>query len=179
MNRIVASVVVVAALGLTGCATGARAYMDTALSNRSEPATVWNRPQEVGFDWGAEITGEVSNTCILGFICWGYEDGSIIDGLTGALGAILGGANGAKEVSDPLVRAAAAVAVSSTPKADGIFVVAHDTDLFNIFVYRHRTAHVRGKSFSLRPIGEVSQERADKVRNLRSINGALVNMPTP
>ncbi len=179
MNRIVSMVVLVSALGLTGCATGARAYMDTALANRSEAATVWNRPQEVGFDWGAEITGEVSRTCILGVICWGYEDGSILDGVTGVLGSILGGGNGPKEVSDPLVRAAAAVAVSSTPKADGIFVVAHDTDSFNIFVYSHRTAHVRGKSFSLRPIGEVSQERADKVRNLRSINGALVNLPTP
>jgi len=178
MNRIVSLVVVVAALGLTGCATGARAYMDTALTNRSEAATVWNRPQEVGFDWGAEITGEVSNTCILGFICWGYEDGSILDGVSGLLGSILGGGNSAPAL-DPLVRAAAAVAVSSTPKADGIFVVAHDTDSFNIFIYKHRTAHVRGKSFSLRPIGEVSQERADKVRNLRSINGALVNLPTP
>lgn len=179
MNRIVLMAVMVAVLGLTGCATGARAYMDTALANRSESATVWNRPQEVGFDWGAEITGEVSHTCILGFICWGYEDGGAFDGVAGMLGSIFGGGNGSKEVSDPLVRAAAAVAVSSTPKADGIFVVAHDTDAFNIFVYSHRTARVRGKSFSLRPIGEVSQERADKVRNLRSINGALVNLPTP
>ncbi len=179
MNRIVLMVVAVAVLGLTGCATGARAYMDSALANRSESATVWNRPQEVGFDWGAEITGEVSHTCVLGFICWGYEDGSILDGVAGVLGAIFGGGQGGQSAGDGLVRAAAAVAVSSTPKADGIFVVAHDTDSFNIFVYSRRTAHVRGKSFSLRPIGEVSQERADKVRNLRSINGALINMPTP
>lgn len=179
MTRIVALTVAVAALGLSGCATGARAYMDSTLSNRAEPATVWNRPQEVGFDWGAEITGETSVSCVLFVICWGYEDGSVLDGVTGLLGSVLGGGNGPKEVADPLVRAAAAVAVSSTPKADGIFVVAHDTDSFNIGIYKHRTAHVRGKSFSLRPIGEVSQERADKVRNLRSINGALISMPAP
>ncbi len=178
MNRF-SMMVAVTLVGLSGCATGARAYMDTALSNRSEPATVWNRPQEVGFDFGNEISGEVSHTCVLGFICWGYEDGGILDGVGALVGNILGGGNGAKEVADPLVRAAAAVAVENSPKTDGIFVVAHNTDSFNIFIYARRTARVRGKAFTLRPMGEVSQDRADKVRNLRSINGALINMPTP
>lgn len=164
-------------VALSGCATGAQAYMDTALSNRSEPATVWNRPQEVGFDWGNEITGEVTHTCVFGFICWGYEDGSILDGVGALVGNILG--TGGKQVSDPLVRAAAAVAVENAPKTDGIFVVSHNTDAFDILIYKRRTARVRGKAFTLRPMGEVSQERADKVRNLRSINGALINLPTP
>lgn len=174
MNRILVGVAVAAMAALSGCATGARAYADTAISNRSEPASVWNRPQEVGFDWGAEITGEATHQCVLGFICWGYEDGSALDGIGALIGGILG--NGGAPAVDGLVRAAAAVAVRDTPKADGIFIVAHDTDAFNIFVYNRRTAHVRGKAFTLRPIGEVSQDRADKVRNLRSVGG-LVNVP--
>ncbi len=177
MHRIAVAVMALGALATTGCATGARAYMDSTLGNRSESATVWNRPQEVGFDWGAEINGEASRQCVLMFICWGYEDGGGFD-LGALLGGLLGG-GGSKSVSDPLVRAAAAVAVANAPKADGLFVVSHDTDSFNIFIYSRRSARVRGKSFTLRPMGEVSQERADKVRNLSSMGNTTISLPMP
>ncbi|MGQ0505730.1 MAG: hypothetical protein ACT4TC_10465 [Myxococcaceae bacterium] len=165
---------VLGAILFTGCATGSRAYMDSPLSNHSEPASVWNRPQEVGFDWGEEISGEASRSCVLYFICWGYEDGGILDGLTGLVGGILG--RGGVAVQDPLVRAAASVAVNKTPKADGVFVTSHETDSFDIFIYKHRSAKVKGKAITVRAIGEVSQDRSDKVRNLSSINGALIQM---
>ena len=158
----------------TGCATGSRAYMDSGLSNRSEPASVWNRPQEVGFDWGAEITGEASYQCVFLLICWGAEDGGALDGVGALVGSITG-KGGA--VSDPLVRAAAANAVKSTPKTDGIFVVAHDTDAFNILIYKKRKATVRGKAITVRPIGEVNQDRSDRNRNMNALRGgALVNV---
>lgn len=185
MNRIVVSVVALGAAGLTGCAAipaegrintaaGAKAYMDSALTNDAEPASVWNRPQEVGFDFGAEITGEAQRSCILGFICWGAEDGTFLDSISALFG-------GGKTVGDPLVRAAAASAVANSPRTDGIFVVSHETDQFNVFFFfSHRSAKVRGKSFTLRPLGEVSQERADKVRNLKATGGrALINLPMP
>jgi outer membrane lipoprotein SlyB len=177
MKTLTALVLAVTSMGLTGCATGARAYADTAIGNRSEAATVWNRPQEVGFDWGSDIEAEVSRQCVFGIICWGYEDGSPLDALTGIIGSIFGGGGG-KEVADPLVRAAAAVAVANAQKADGIFVVSHDTDSFDIFIFRRRTARVKGKAFTLRPMGEVAQDRADRVRNLSALGGrALVSVP--
>jgi hypothetical protein len=162
---------------LQGCATGARAYADSTISNVSEAATVWNRPQEVGFDWGAELEAEVSRQCVLGIFCWGYEDGGgILDGVGAVIGTILG--RDGREVADPLVRAAAAVAVSTATKADGIFVVSHETDSMNVVVYSRRTARVKGKAFSLRPLGEVAQDRVDRVRNLRSIGGTtLMSLP--
>ncbi len=178
MQKIVVAAFGVMALAVTGCATGNRAYMDSALQNRAEAASVWNRPQEVGFDLGAEITGEAQRQCVLGFVCWGAEDGGSLDAISGLLGSILGGGAQAPSV-DPLVRAAAAIAVRDTPKTDGIFIVSHETDLFNIFVYSKRNAKVRGKAITLRPIGEVSQERADKYRNLRAVGGGIVSIPAP
>jgi len=157
----------------TGCATSGRAYMDSGISNRSEPASVWNRPQEVGFDWGAEITGEASYQCVFLFICWGAEDGGALDGVGALIGSITGKGGG---VTDPLVRAAAANAVKNAPKTDGIFVVAHDTDAFNILVYKKRKATVRGKAITVRNIGEVSQDRSDRNRNLNALGGSLVNV---
>ncbi|MCA2981708.1 MAG: hypothetical protein INH41_24360 [Myxococcaceae bacterium] len=175
MKQMVMLVLAVTAMGLTGCATGARAYADTAIGNRSEAATVWNRPQEVGFDWGSDIEAEVSHQCLFGFICWGYEDGGGFD-IGAILGSILGG--GSKEVGDPLVRAAAAVAVANAQKADGIFVVSHETDAANYIIFSRKTARVKGKAFTLRPMGEVSQDRSDRVRNLSALGGrALVSMP--
>jgi hypothetical protein len=177
MKQIVALVLAVTSMGLTGCATGARAYADTAIGNRAEAATVWNRPQEVGFDWGSDIEAEVSRQCLFGFICWGYEDGGGLDAITGLIGAIFGN-GGAKEVGDPLVRAAAAVAVANAQKADGIFVVSHETDAFDILIFKRRTARVKGKAFTLRPMGEVSQDRSDRVRNLSALGGrAMVSLP--
>lgn len=157
----------------TGCASASKAYMDASLSNRAEPASVWNRPQEVGFDWGAEITGEASYQCVFLLICWGAEDGGALDGVGAIITSVLG-RGGA--VTDPLVRAAAANAVKSTPKTDGIYVVTHDTDSLNILVYKKRTATVRGKAITVRPIGEVSQERSDRNRNLNSLGNTLVNV---
>jgi hypothetical protein len=169
------AVVAVAVSMLTGCATGAKAYMDSALSNRAEPASVWNRPQEVGFDFGPEISGEAAHQCVLGFICWGSEDGGgIMDSISGILGALTG--HGGAQVGDPLVRAAAAIAVRDAQKADGIFVVSHETDSFNIYIYSKRSARVKGKSFTLRSMGEVSEARSDKVRFLSAINGSTVNV---
>ncbi|QRN95873.1 hypothetical protein JRI60_43660 [Archangium violaceum] len=157
----------------TGCATGSRAYMDSGLANRAEPASVWNRPQEVGFDWGPEITGQASYQCVLLLICWGAEDGGALDSVGSFVGSILG-RGGA--VTDPLVRAAAANAVKNAPKTDGIYVVAHDTDAFNIIIYKKRTASVRGKAITVRAIGEVSQDRSDRNRNLSALGGSLVNV---
>src|SRR6218665_100548 len=74
----------------TGCAASGRAYMDSGLSNRSEPASVWNRPQEVGFDWGSEITGEASYQCVLLLICWGAEHGGALHALGALIGSITG-----------------------------------------------------------------------------------------
>jgi hypothetical protein len=177
MKQMLMLVLAVTSMGLTGCATGARAYADTAIGNRAEAASVWNRPQEVGFDWGSDIEAEVSRQCMLGFICWGYEDGGGFD-VGAIIGAIFGGGGGAKEVADPLVKAAAAVAVANAQKADGIFVVSHDTDSFNIFIFSRRTARVKGKAFTLRPMGEVSQDRSDRVRNLSALGGrAMVSLP--
>ena len=79
-------------------------------------------------------------------------------------------------MTDPLVRAAAANAVKNAPKTDGIFVVAHDTDAFNILVYKKRKATVRGKAITVRNIGEVSQDRSDRNRNLNALGGSLVNV---
>ncbi len=176
MKTLIALVLAVTSMGLTGCATGARAYADTAIGNRAEAATVWNRPQEVGFDWGSDIEAEVSRQCLFGVICWGYEDGSPLDAITSIIGSIFG--SGAKEVGDPLVRAAAAVAVANAQRADGIFVVSHDTDSFDILIFKRRTARVKGKAFTLRPMGEVTQDRADRVRNLSALGGrALMSLP--
>ncbi|ATB35605.1 hypothetical protein CYFUS_001019 [Cystobacter fuscus] len=157
----------------TGCATGGRAYMDAGLSNRAEPASVWNRPQEVGFDWGAEITGAATYQCVVLFICWGAEDGGALEGVGTLIGTITG-RGGA--VTDPLVRAAAANAVKSTPKTDGIYVVAHETDSLNILIYKKRTATVRGKAITVKTLGEVSQDRADRNRNMNALGGGLVNV---
>ncbi|MET0404701.1 MAG: hypothetical protein ABW123_19960 [Cystobacter sp.] len=169
MSMLLAVIVAVS----TGCATSGRAYMDAGFSNRSEPASVWNRPQEVGFDWGAEIKGEASYQCVLLLICWGAEDGGALDGVGTLIGSITGKGG---VVTDPLVRAAAANAVKNTPKADGIYVVAHDTDAFNILIYKKRTALVRGKAITVRTIGEVSQDRADRNRNLNALGGNIVNV---
>lgn len=162
-----------ALLALSGCATGGRAYMDSALANRSEPASVWNRPQEVGFDWSEEITGEASQQCVLFFICWGADDGGALEGVGAVLGALTGRS---QAVGDPLVRAAAATAVKNNGKANGMFVESHETNKVDFFLYRSRTATVKGKAITTKPLGEVSVDRADKHRNLSALGGSLVNV---
>jgi hypothetical protein len=164
-----------AAAVTTGCATtGGRAYMDAPLSSHAEPATVWNRPQEVGFTWTTDVQGEASHQCVLYVLCWGSEGGGVLDGLTTIVGGVLGRPT---PVSDPLVRAAAAAAIKSTANTDGIYVVTHDTEAMNFIVFQKRTAKVRGKGFTLHPIGEVSQERVDKYRNLSALGSPVVHLP--
>ena len=127
---------------------------------------MWTRPQEVGYALGERIQGEASQSCILLFICWGADDG----GLSGL-------AIGGDSPADPIVRAAAAGAVLASPtEADGIYVLNHETDSFNMFFFSRKTARVIGKAVRLHPIGEVSQERADKARNLKAMSGSNIHL---
>lgn len=156
-----------------GCAHGQRSYIDSTSAMAPEPAAMWSRPQEVGYTLGERIQGEASMNCVLMFICWGAEDGGASAAISGLIGALMGQAAPA----DPLVRAAAAGAVLSAPtETDGIYVLNHETDSFNIFIFSRRSARVIGKAVRLHPIGEVSQERADKVRNLRAASGANIHL---
>jgi hypothetical protein len=163
------------AVTAVGCAHGQRAYADPTAGMNPEPMGMWARPQEVGYTLGERIQGEASRSCLFMFICWGAEDG----GAGALLGSVLGALTGQSAPSDPLVRAAAAGAVLSAPtETDGIYVLNHETDDFNIFVFSRRSARVVGKAVRLQPIGEVSQERADKVRNLKAMSGANIHMPS-
>lgn len=159
----------------TGCAAhGQRAYSDATSTMRPEPAAMWSRPQEVGYTLGERIQGEAAINCIFMVICWGAEDGGVGNALSGIFGSLTGDA----APSDPLVRAAAAGAVLSAPtETDGIYVLNHETDSFNIFLFSRRSARVIGKAVRLHPIGEVSQERADKVRNLKAMSGGNIHLP--
>lgn len=152
-----------------GCAHGQRSYIDSTTGMSPEPAALWSRPQEVGYTLGERIQGEASRTCILFLICWGAEDGgagAVISGLIGSL-------TGQSAPSDPIVRAAAAGAVLSAPQeTDGIWVLNHETDSFDIFIFTRKSARVIGKAVRLHPIGEVSQERADKVRMLKAASSS-------
>jgi hypothetical protein len=153
----------------SGCLHGQRAYMDAAAKMDPEPAAMWSRPQEVGYTLGERLQGEATNTCILKFICWGAEDG----GIGGVFSGVIGALTGQSAPSDPLVRAAAAGAVLTAPvETDGIYVLNHETDSFDIFFYSRRSARVVGKAVRLRPMGEVAQDRADKERYLKAVNGS-------
>ena len=158
------------ALSAVGCAAhGQKSYIDATSNMRPEPAAMWSRPQEVGYTLGERLQGEAVQTCILFVICWGADDG----GLAGLFGAIGGDSPG-----DPIVRAAAAGAVLSAPtETDGIYVLNHETDSFNMFIFSRKSARVIGKAVRLHPIGEVSQERADKVRNLKAMSAGNITMP--
>lgn len=173
MNRLL--VLMLGALAGSGCLHGQRAYMDAATGMKPEPAAMWSRPQEMGYALGERLTGEASVSCILKFICWGAEDG----GLGGVFSGVVGALTGQEAPSDPLVRAAAAGAVLTAPtETDGIYVLNHETDNFDIFVYSHRSARVVGKAVRLKPIGEVSQERSDKERYLKAMSGGRIHMPS-
>jgi hypothetical protein len=170
-----------AAMTMVACAHGQRAYMDPTASMRPESISTWSRPQEFTFTMGDRITGEVSRSCVLGFICWGADDG----GPGAIVSGIIGQFTGAATPSDPLVGAAAAGAVFDATAAgnevDGIYVLNHETDSFNIFVYSRKSARVVGRAVKLKPLGEVSQERADKERFLRAMShgGSIIQMPAP
>jgi len=156
-----------------GCAHGQRSYIDATTGMAPEASALWSRPQEVGYTLGERITGEASRTCILLFICWGAEDG----GAGAAIASVIGAITGSSAPSDPLVRAAAAGAVlGSAQETDGIWVLNHETDSFDIFIFTRKSARVIGKAVRLHPIGEVSQERADKVRMLKAASGSNIHL---
>lgn len=171
-----------AAMTMVACAHGQQAYMDPAASMRPESISTWSRPQEFSFTMGDRITGEVARSCILFAICWGAEDGGATDLIQGIIGSITGRTSG--PTIDPLVRAAAAGAVFDATAAgnevDGIYVLNHETDSFNIGVYMRKSARVVGRAVKLKPLGEVSQERADKERYLRAMSrgGSIIQMPS-
>lgn len=157
-----------------GCAHGQRSYIDSTTGMAPEPSALWSRPQEVGYTLGERITGEASRTCLLFFICWGADDGGAGAVVSGIIGAI----TGAAAPADPLVRAAAAGAVlGSAQETDGVWVLNHETDSFEIpFLFTRKSARVIGKAVRLHPIGEVSQERADKVRMLKAASGSNIHL---
>jgi hypothetical protein len=57
------------------------------------------------------------------------------------------------------------------PGVDGIYITQHDTNTLNLLIFKKRTAQVRGRALGLKPLGEVSMERVDKVRYLRALGG--------
>lgn len=173
-------IVAVAALAATlvGCVRGQDVKANANARFWPEGMRMWSRPQEFGYTLGERLLGEASVHCVLMFICWGADDGGFLGAFAGAISGVLSGSG---KDADPLVNAAAANAVLSAPtETDGIYVLNHETDSFNIFVYSRRSARVVGKAMRLHPIGEVSQERADKERFLRAMSGggALIQMPS-
>lgn len=171
----IALAAVLAFSALTGCASvqGQRAYMDAAASHLPEGQALWARPQEVGYSIGNEISGEATNISILfGLLTFGAEDGDVFSGLTGLIGGLMGTTTG--PTVDPLVKSAGGAAVAAAgPGVDGIYITQHDTNTLNILnIFKKRTAQVRGRALGLKPIGEVSMERADKARFLRALSGA-------
>jgi hypothetical protein len=172
-------IIAVAALAATlvGCAHGQDVKANANAGFAPESMRMWSRPQEYGYNLGERLQGEASSNCVLFAICWGADDGGFLGGFAGALGGLLGGSG---KDADPLVSAAAANAVLTAPtETDGIYVLNHETDSFNIYIYSRRSARVIGKAMRLHPIGEVSQERADKERFLRAMSGrgATIQMP--
>ncbi|GMU63146.1 MAG: hypothetical protein AMXMBFR34_49090 [Myxococcaceae bacterium] len=157
---------------LVGCAHGQDVKANSNAGFAPEAMRMWGRPQEFGYTLGERLQGEASTNCVLFVICWGADDGGLLGGIFGAFSG--GGAD-----SNPLVRAAAANAVLTAPtETDGIYVLNHESDSFNIILYSRKSARVIGKSMRLHPIGEVSQERADKERYLRAMSSAQVHMPS-
>lgn len=167
----------------TGCMSlqGQKALMDAAAAHNPEPHGMWTRPQEVGYTIGNDISGEATSTMILfGLITLGSEGGGILATVGGAVSTISGTVGNvfgldSKAALDPLVLAAAGAAVQSAGAGtDGIYITQHDTTTLLIGgFYGKRTARVRGRALTLKPIGEVSLERADKERYLRDLGGAL------
>lgn len=163
------------AMGLVGCAHGQDVKANANAGFAPEAMRLWSRPQEFGYNLSERLQGEASYSCVFMFICWGAESGGNF--ITGALSSLIPGAKG----GDPLVDAAAANAVMTAQmETDGIYVLNHETDSFNIGIYSRRSARVIGKALRLHPIGEVSQERADKERFLRAMSagGSVVQMPS-
>lgn len=156
----------------TGCASlnSNRSNMDSPSGMSPEEHTLWARPQEVGYAIGQDIGGEATNILILfGLFTIGAEEG-----ILGILGG--GGAN------DPLVRSAAGVAVQNAGQGvDGIYITHQETSTLNfLWLFRKRTAIVKGRALTLRPLGEVSVDRADRYRYLQALGGGdkQLNFPS-
>jgi hypothetical protein len=165
------------AASLVGCAHGQDVKANANAGFAPESMRMWSRPQEFGYTLGERLQGEASTNCVLFVICWGADDGGILGNVFGAIGGALSGEQ--KTDSNPLVRAAAANAVLTAPtETDGIYVLNHEADSFNIIIYARKSARVIGKSMRLHPIGEVSQERADKERFLSAMSGSQIHMPS-
>lgn len=183
MRRVALSILIALSMGqaLTGCAAsyGARARMSAPADLAPEEQTTWARPQEVGFDIGDEIRGEATHVSILfGLLRFGADDGSTAFGW---VGGVVGDVLNFKPLSylptDPLTRAAAGNAVHNTQGADGIYITSQEVNTFDLFLFEKRTAKVRGRMLKMRAIGEVSQERADKNRNLRALGRPELEVP--
>lgn len=156
----------------TGCASlnSNRSHMDPASGMAPEDHTMWARPQEVGYAIGQDISGEATNIIILfGLFSIGAEEGLL--GILGGFGA-----------GDPLVRTAAGAAVQNAGQGvDGIYITHHETSTLNfLWLFRKRTATVKGRALTLRPLGEVSLERADRFRYLQALGGGdkQLNFPS-
>lgn len=168
------------------CLTSGCAAMRTPNAGMTSPAAIspedhamWSRPQEVGYELGPEIQGSAFHVAVLfGLLNFGSDDGG---GVLGWIGGIVGNVFGLKTISlastDPLTRAAAGDAVSVTKGADGIYVTQQQTSTIDLFLFKVRSTKVKGRSVTLKPLGEVSLERADRYRNLRALNGAELSLP--
>lgn len=176
-RSLAATCVLVAAVG---CATTSRrrAQMDPPAGASPEEHAMWARPQEVGYEIGGEISGEAQSFSILfGLLSFGAEDAG---GVFGWPGALVGDVMGLKPLpigTDPLIRAAAGDAVGEATGTDGIYITQQQTSSLDFFLVKIRTATVRGRALKLKPIGEVSQERADRFRNLRALSGGQLHIP--
>jgi hypothetical protein len=174
-----------AALALvgTGCSTlnGADAYFRDRARLAGEPHHVWSRPTEVGYDvLDGEIVGESESTSVIyGVFYNGTATAGIGDALVGIINAITGRSDVSTE--DPAVRAAAADAVAKANGVDGIYMT-QETDTGTSVLwgfYAHRKVTVRGHPLRLKVIGQVSMERADKIRELEAIGGGRNQLVFP
>ena len=110
----------------------------------AEEHKTWNRPLEVGFEMGdKEIEANASELQILPIF-------SLFDGLFGG--------------EDNLTSAAVYDAVKKH-QVDGMYITASKrTDSGFWPFYSHAEVYVYGKPLTIKKVGQVSQQRADKAR---------------
>lgn len=171
------------ALTSAGCNTlnDANAYFSDKALLRGETHSVWARPTEVGYDvLDGEIVGESETTSVIyGVFYNGTASPGIGDAFIGIINAIAGRNN--VSADDPAVRAAAADAVAKANGVDGIYMT-QETDTGTSILwgfYAHRKVTVRGHPLRLKVIGQVSQERSDKIRELQAIGGGRNQLVFP
>lgn len=115
-----------------------------------ESHEMWARPYEMGYDVASEIVGTASATQVLLLFSFGDDPDNFV------MGFIPG--------NNPLVKNAAANAVEKAD-ADGIYVTRVNVEKKGLWpFYWSRSATVHGRALRLKPLGEVSQERADEMR---------------